>query len=182
MSRDDRRVQRTQQALRRAMMELIMERGFEETSVSDITERANVGRSTFYAHYADKEDLLQGSLEGLGIHLRELVAASAPPQSPGVHPALAFCLPMLEHAGEYRAIFAAMEGKRSGILFTELLHEVWAELVRTSWSDADEVAVQSIAGGLGATISWWLSAAPELSAVEVDRRFRALFERALGEP
>src|SRR5512140_985577 len=54
----DRRIQRTRLALRSALLELIKEKGFDSISVEEITERANVGRATFYLHYKDKEDLL----------------------------------------------------------------------------------------------------------------------------
>lgn len=54
----DRRIQRTRKALRTALLELIKEKGYDAISIEDITERANVGRATFYLHYKDKEDLL----------------------------------------------------------------------------------------------------------------------------
>ncbi|ONM48689.1 TetR/AcrR family transcriptional regulator [Nocardia donostiensis] len=55
---NDRRVRRTRDALHRALIELTMERGYERVTVSDIIDRADVGRSTFYAHYRDKDELL----------------------------------------------------------------------------------------------------------------------------
>src|SRR3989337_4369074 len=57
-NRPDRRIQRTRQALRRTLMELIKEKGYDSISVEEITQRANLGRATFYLHYKDKEDLL----------------------------------------------------------------------------------------------------------------------------
>jgi AcrR family transcriptional regulator len=54
----DRRVQRTRELLRQAFMEIAREKGFAATTVQDITERANVNRGTFYAHFTDKYDML----------------------------------------------------------------------------------------------------------------------------
>jgi AcrR family transcriptional regulator len=54
----DRRKERTQRLLRDALMELIVEKGYDAITILDITERANVARPTFYLHYDDKEDLL----------------------------------------------------------------------------------------------------------------------------
>src|SRR5512140_447377 len=54
----DRRIQRTRQSLRAALLELIKEKSYDDISIEEITERANVGRATFYLHYKDKEDLL----------------------------------------------------------------------------------------------------------------------------
>lgn len=59
----DRRVQRTRQLLNRALMALIVEKGYESITVQDIIYRAKVGRSTFYAHYQDKDDLLLSGME-----------------------------------------------------------------------------------------------------------------------
>ena len=57
-NKTDRRIQRTRQFLRTALLELIKEKGYDAISIEEITERANVGRATFYLHYKDKEDLL----------------------------------------------------------------------------------------------------------------------------
>jgi len=57
-NKTDRRIQRTRQSLRTALLELIKEKGYDAISIEDITDRANVGRATFYFHYKDKEDLL----------------------------------------------------------------------------------------------------------------------------
>ncbi|WP_428261306.1 TetR/AcrR family transcriptional regulator [Haliangium sp.] len=170
-AKQDRRIQRSQLALKTALLELTVEKGFDTLSVAEIAERANVGRSTFYAHYADKDDLLQDSVNGLGEHLRDYVEASDPSAAPGVHPALRFCLPMLEHVQEQRLLFLAMAGRRSSELIQELFHDMWADLVRAGWPDADEVAVQTIAGGFNATMFWWRTSAPELSPLEVFERF-----------
>jgi AcrR family transcriptional regulator len=59
----DRRTQRTQQALIEALLDLLNVKHYDAISVKDIIEKANVGRSTFYAHYQTKDDLLKGGFE-----------------------------------------------------------------------------------------------------------------------
>lgn len=54
----DRRALRTRQALRQAFLEVAREKGVMAASIQEITERANVSRGTFYAHYADKYALI----------------------------------------------------------------------------------------------------------------------------
>ena len=56
----DRRTRKTRQILRGALLALLKEKRYEEISVQDIIERADVARSTFYVHYVDKDDLLTG--------------------------------------------------------------------------------------------------------------------------
>ena len=70
--KQDRRTRRTRQLLRGAFVALLKEKRYEDVSVQDIIERADVARSTFYVHYVDKEDLLVGRLgvfaSNLGVH------------------------------------------------------------------------------------------------------------------
>jgi AcrR family transcriptional regulator len=61
--KNDPRSQRPRQALGDAFVELLMERGYEGISIKDVLDRANVGRSTFYSHYADKDELFAGQLD-----------------------------------------------------------------------------------------------------------------------
>jgi len=62
-NKNDRRSQRTQQALGHALVELMTEKGYDAISIKDIIERANVGRSTFYSHYVDKDDLFVSQMD-----------------------------------------------------------------------------------------------------------------------
>ena len=59
----DPRVRRTRQMIEQAFLELIKEKGFQSISVQDITERAGINRATFYAHFTDKFDLLDRSIQ-----------------------------------------------------------------------------------------------------------------------
>ena len=74
----DRRVARTRGMLHEALLSLIIEKGYEAVSVEDICERANVGRSTFYAHFTGKDDLKRS---GLG-HLRQATPGSCSDPDP----------------------------------------------------------------------------------------------------
>src|SRR5215468_2732595 len=68
-SKEDRRIQRTRQLLRDSLMELIVERGFSDLTIQDITDRANVSRTTFYLHYRDKDELLFDNIQVLYTNL-----------------------------------------------------------------------------------------------------------------
>jgi len=61
----DRRVQKTRKLLQDALIELVAEKSYETVSIREILERANVGRSTFYAHFQDKDQLLHSILDRL---------------------------------------------------------------------------------------------------------------------
>src|SRR4030067_3389625 len=61
----DRRVQKTRKLLQDALIELVAEKGYESVTVQEILDKANVGRSTFYAHFQDKDQLLHSILDRL---------------------------------------------------------------------------------------------------------------------
>ncbi|GAB4555439.1 MAG: TetR/AcrR family transcriptional regulator [Anaerolineales bacterium] len=58
----DPRVKRTRALIQQAFSELLAEKGFASLTVQDITERAEINRATFYAHYPDKFALLEESI------------------------------------------------------------------------------------------------------------------------
>jgi len=59
----DRRIQRTQHSLTHALVDLVTEKRFDDITVQNLIDRADVGRSTFYSHFRDKEDLFQKNWE-----------------------------------------------------------------------------------------------------------------------
>lgn len=63
--REDRRIRRTKNLLKQALIELILEKEYEDISVQSIIDRADVGRTSFYAHFRNKEDLLLQNLDDL---------------------------------------------------------------------------------------------------------------------
>ena len=73
----DRRTRKTRQILRDALLALLREKRYEDISVQDIIERADVARSTFYVHYVDKDDLLTGSHGIFAENLGEQMLAHA---------------------------------------------------------------------------------------------------------
>lgn len=63
MTRVDRRILKSQEAIKNAFIELMSEKSFDHITIQDISDRANVGRRTIYDHYMDKYDLLDKLVE-----------------------------------------------------------------------------------------------------------------------
>src|SRR5215467_6738827 len=61
----DRRSERTRRLIGEAFIALLREKRYEDITVQDVLDRADIGRSTFYAHYYDKEDLLTSHIEAM---------------------------------------------------------------------------------------------------------------------
>ncbi|KWX79034.1 TetR/AcrR family transcriptional regulator [Paenibacillus jilunlii] len=69
MAKMDRRIAKTQEALKKAVIELMSEKSFDEITIQDIADQANLNRGTIYLHYQDKYDLLDKLIES---HMNEL--------------------------------------------------------------------------------------------------------------
>ncbi|WP_078433647.1 TetR/AcrR family transcriptional regulator [Metabacillus halosaccharovorans] len=65
----DRRIAKSQEAIKHAFIELINEKHFDKITLQDIADRANVSRRTIYLHYMDKFDLLDKLIEE---HIKKL--------------------------------------------------------------------------------------------------------------
>ena len=185
----DRRVERTRALLRKALLSLVEERGFEGLTVQDIIDRANVGRATFYAHFDNKEDLLVSGLEELRLSLKEQLHTALAQRSGSDDRLFTFSRGLFEHASGHRDLFRAMAGKRSRAVVQRLFQRMLLELVRENLKAmapaADrgslrlEAAIQFIAGGLFGLQMWWMDGKVLLSADEIDEIFRRLAIPAL---
>ena len=175
----DRRVARTREMLQRAHLSLIVEKGYDATTVEDICEAANIGRSTFYAHYTNKEDMHRRGLEALRRELTEHrdMMRAADPGGRG----LEFSLPMFEHARAHLDLYRALTGSRGGVIAVAAIRQMLCELVRAELPAAGGAAdppreffVQYLVGAYLAVLTWWLDEGAERSPQDMDARFRRL--------
>ena len=96
----DRRVIRTKRMVREALTELLVEKGFEEITVKDLTERADINRGTFYLHYESKYDLLEQSQNEILEELSEFIRKVSPSliiQSHSQNEPVPFLVSLFEH-------------------------------------------------------------------------------------
>lgn len=182
-STTDRRVLRTRQALRGALMGLLAERGWDGVDVQSLCERANVGRSTFYQHYPNKEALLEGSFGDLRSALRQQV-----PRSGAKLPdRLGFVGGLIEHAHEHRAVFRALLGRRSGHYVQDRFREMLVAMVdeerplgaRRSWQA--QALANVLGGALFQLLLWWLAAGRPQRAQDIEALFHELSEPVLRQ-
>src|SRR3954468_20461121 len=61
---EDRRVVKTRTAINQGLMDLVAEREYDDIPVGDIIGRADVGRSTFYQHYQNKDEVFRAIVDG----------------------------------------------------------------------------------------------------------------------
>ncbi|MBY3177623.1 TetR/AcrR family transcriptional regulator [Rhizobium leguminosarum] len=186
----DRRVARTQAALHRALISLILEKGYDSITVEEICQTANVGRSTFYLHYTSKDDLKQSGLESLRRHLVDSAGRVAPGGSP--REGFDFSLAMFKHARDHIDLYRALAGSRGGAVALGTIRQILSDLVRDEMSsnrdknspDAipQELVVQYVVGAYMAILTWWLDGGAKLSPERIDAIFRRLASEGVNAP
>lgn len=166
--------------LREALAALLREKPYERVTVNDILGRANVGRSTFYTHFRDKDALLAAGIDEL-LH----AARSGPLRAAGPERILQFSLPVLEHVDGHRrsglgamgvAGWRVIHGRLRQALARLLAPEVRAALPRgaPARSVPPGLLAEWIAGTFVLTLHWWVEQGSRVSAREANDVFRAL--------
>jgi AcrR family transcriptional regulator len=172
--KQDRRSQRTRHLLSAALVELIREKDYNTITVSDIIERANVGRSTFYAHYRDKDDLFVGELD----RVIELLSQRIPGQEEiPFFPSLG----LFRHVGEEYELYKALLWTPGiDLLIKHMQKSLSQRIVQGLEKSGREYEVPLpilatfIAGSFLSLLKWWLENKMIYSPEEMDKIFKSL--------
>ncbi len=183
--KEDRRIQRTRAVLQDALVELILEKGYESITVQDILNRADVGRSTFYEHFYDKDDLLLSGFE----HLRDDFERFLAGQAAGDEGPWQLSLSMFRHAQEHRPLYQAMAGRQGGSMAVAhiqkylalYLHDHLKQLLaQKKESLPAEILTQYIVSAFIGLLTWWLDNESPYTAEQMNAFFRQLVEPGVG--
>ncbi|MCE7989731.1 MAG: TetR/AcrR family transcriptional regulator [Caldilinea sp. CFX5] len=193
MQRGERQNERTKEAVVGAFMQLVKEQGYESITIQEISDRANVGRSTFYRHFMSKADVLLAFHEGIFARLasvygsaEEWLAEEPPPQviyflQRMQPPAAASIFSLYRFGPDLDYLLGNMD-KRLTSAFAQSLAQAFAD--RKSTIPLSLLAA-SIAGIYGAVIRSWLADPATMTAAEVaqylQRLVRATLCEALGK-
>ena len=188
--KDDRRSQRTRQALHQALFALMRQKRYDAITVQDIIDQANVGRSTFYAHFVDKEDLASYSLE----QIMEALIHGPTPGAPA-EPGLIATAALFEHVRDQFPLFQMQMRGRGLDLFFERGQAYWSQKIerdlQTHLSPGQTPAVplavvaNYVTGTWVTLLKWWLDNKMPYSPERMDEIFRQLVlpgvQAALGQ-
>ncbi|MEU0932545.1 MULTISPECIES: TetR/AcrR family transcriptional regulator [unclassified Embleya] len=179
----DRRVRRSRRALRQALVDLVLEKGFQPITVEEITARADVARATFYAHYRDKDDLLVGIVRDLAEDRERLLPAVVQAQTRGFTG-----LPVryiFEHAEQERDVYRViLRGEGDGRALREFTAIICDRVEQVFRERAEEhgatprvpldVVARAWTGELVGVLTWWVEADTGYSATEITTHLRDL--------
>ncbi|GAA4952460.1 AcrR family transcriptional regulator [Nonomuraea thailandensis] len=175
----DRRVRRTRTLLHTALIELISEKGYDNVTVQDILDRADVGRSTFYLHYPSKDQLLLSGMHHLQAELSARLSADAHSHESSV---MAPLRPLFEHAADKRHLYRALLGSRATTVALRSGRRMLSDLLAThlhSRLNIDDrtrldMMVAFLVNGLIGVLTWWHDTEPDLSAEQMYTSFERL--------
>ena len=164
--------------LRAAAMDLYTERGYEQTTVADIAERAGLTARTFFRHFADKREALFAGSDALQAGLTTAVAEAPPEASPmrAVAAALEAVSPMLGHDREYSrrrgaVIASTAELRERELIKMATLAAALGEALRARGVAEPEASLAAEAGIATFRVAWaqWLSAPEDRDLATVMR-------------
>jgi AcrR family transcriptional regulator len=181
--KNDRRSQRTRQLISDAFVELLLEKGYDAMSIRDVIERANVGRSTFYSHFKDKEELfasqLDRLLETLSRHLPLHVEQN--PYFPS--------LGLFQHIREQQKLFRALAWTSGMDVSTRHLQKSMTEKIEKklradgkTYQIPIPVMANFLAGSFLTLVKWWLDNKMIYSPEEMDAMYRSLALPGISHP
>ncbi|MHB8545115.1 MAG: TetR/AcrR family transcriptional regulator [Leptospirales bacterium] len=179
----DRRIQKTQKLLHEALFSLIHEKDYDSIIVKEILDRANVGRSTFYLHFGDKDELL---VSGMHDMLRSVQAADLSPSVKSFERIIWFSLPIFKHIHQHRADGESRIGTRGRAIIHEHLQKVLGDLIADSVEKnvqnrrqmvtriPSDMIVQYVASTFILVLNWWLENKNQLTPEKINDLFRGL--------
>jgi AcrR family transcriptional regulator len=185
MEQVDRRKVRTRQALQNALIELLRETPYESVTVSDICQRAGVGRSAFYQHYTCKDDLFRLGFERLREDLEQALAQDSGDQR-GLRIATVTAA-LFEHAERHGDVYRRIVEGHAGAVSSRRIRAVLTEVVETKLLTTDafarrelaelrvELAVSVLVSGLG----WWLERRWSVARDDAARSVAIVLQRCL---
>jgi len=181
--RMDRRVQRTRKLLREALMELILEEGYDAISIQDITDKANLGRATFYLHFKDKDELLLDVMDQFMDDFLEQVPQFS--QSQWRLEDTKAIAKLFDFAADHYDLYRILIIGSGGITASRQLHQTIAENIKACiQKDIEEQGADPViptdfianhfAGALLATIYWWLDSDLPYTVDEIAEMFQKI--------
>jgi AcrR family transcriptional regulator len=185
----DRRVARTKDLLHHALMALIPEKGYEAITVQDICDAANVGKSTFYAHYTSKDDLRRSGLEHMRMALAHELKTVDVSTEETYERRLRFSLPLFKHAQGHSHFYYSRAPGSGESVSLGVIRQVVSELVReeigsgagegTMEDISREMVAHYIVGAYMAVLIWWLDKGAKLPPQRIDAMFQNLAAKGI---
>lgn len=191
--RVDRRVSRTRRQLKDALFALILEKGYDAVTIENITDRADLGRTTFYLHYHDKEELLLESIKAIADDLLQQISPLQPvswdessraDQADSSDPIRVTFAHAAENAQLYQIILRGEGANKAASRVHHIISETAASVINKTIEAGQvklhlevpiEIFANYLAGALMGLVTWWLESGMCYTPDEMSTMFRKIF-------
>ncbi len=183
----DARTRRTCERLGSALITLIQEKPVAEVTVQDVLDRASVGRSTFYLHYRDKDDLLLSQLEQF-LEYMSTMLSTRKERSVRIVPVAE----MFEHIGQQNKLLRTLADAgylndfydlAQGYFERGILRRLIESKHLPSCPKPDlDARAAALAGSLLSLLRWWIDRGDKVSPQEMDELFHQIVWNGVKEP
>ncbi|WP_296240699.1 TetR/AcrR family transcriptional regulator [uncultured Faecalicoccus sp.] len=186
----DRRQKKTRSAIFNAFSKLLAEKSYNKITVQEIIDTANVGRTTFYAHFETKDDLLKALCEELFGHIISSTLDCTHTHglySSGNAPESVFCH-LLQHLQENENNIIELLSSESSELFLRYFKDSLNKLIENQFVNQNrknntdipqDFLLNHISGSFVEMVLWWIKSRMKQTPEELDRYFRAVIEPIL---
>ena len=186
----DRRQQKTRAAIFQAFIELLARKSYTRITVQEIIDLANVGRTTFYAHFETKDDLLKALCETLFGHIISSAADCVHTHglySDGNAPESVFCH-LLQHLQENDHNILDLLSCESSEIFLRYFKDSLNELIQTQFVKQGKIGgtdipqdflINHISGSFVEMVLWWVKGRMKQTPEQLDLYFRVVIEPIL---
>ncbi len=186
----DRRQIKTRQAIFSAFVKLLETKRYEKITVQEILDEANIGRSTFYAHFETKDELLKAVCKELFGHIIDSAADKS--HTHGLYsnedaPQSVFCH-LLQHLQENDNNILGLLSCESSEIFLRYFKDSLNELIQAQFvthrhKDIEDLPqdflINHISGSFVEMVLWWLKDKKKHTPEELDYYFRSVIEPVL---
>jgi AcrR family transcriptional regulator len=187
ITRHDRRRRKSRRQLIEAAMALILEKGYETVTIQDITDRADLGRGTFYLHFKDKEEAVWSAIED-GLRATEEKAHRQFPDGPPPQAEFYAYRNIFRHAEENQDLYRVMLGGQGSAMMTARVQAHLAEELQRDLSvlppdvflefhTPSNILAQLIAGAVIQLVRWWLETPNKYSVEDMAGMLYSTFHR-----
>lgn len=183
----DQRIRRTCERLGGALITLIQEKSIDDVTVQEVLDRAAVGRSTFYLHYRDKDDLLLSQLEQF-LEMMSTALSVRKEVSDRVVPVAE----MFAHIGGQKKLYRALADTGRLNEFFDLAQGYFARGIARRLTESGrltnlpqrELAARSsaLAGSMLSLLRWWLDRGAKEPARAMDQLFHGMVWNGVQSP
>ena len=186
MNRQQKRKLRTRNLIKDTTLALLIEHGFNNITIQQITDTADLARGTFYVHFGDKDEVVWEFVEEMMLEI-EQISTTLPMETPDQH--YAKWIALFAEIQKHQQLIEVILGPKGDVKLVGRFQAFLAQVMERRLVEDNTpfmvgtprpVAARLLAGALSQLLLWWFEQAEEVSTEEIATHFFALVRPVLS--